>query len=135
MKKAKYLIEMPYEGGVILYNTLFGSVIKLNNDYQERFRRILAGETNGFENEISAFLGQKMIYKNERSETRDVNKSIKAQTEVLHLAILSTTACNMQCVYCFEHLKPISADENLAKGILSFISRYITTPVCQNRCQ
>ncbi|MCR4779039.1 MAG: radical SAM protein [Lachnospiraceae bacterium] len=125
MKKAKYLIEIPYENGFVLYNTLYGSVIKLNEDYYEIFKRIANGESKGLEEETEVFLKQKMLYTDIESEENDIDEFESRQGDVLQLTILTTTACNMQCVYCFERLVPINADKELAYNILTFVERVI----------
>ena len=122
MKKAKYLIEKENEDELILCNTFFGSVVSLNEEYKEYYKRLLNGDSIGIEGIKDAFLEQKLIFNSDEEENEEINKILLLQgSKSLNLTILPTTACNMKCEYCFENLRPYSAKIEIGNKICKWV--------------
>lgn len=122
MKKAKFLIEKEDKGELILCNTFFGSVVSLNEEYKEYYKRILNGDSEEIEEVKEVFLEQKLIFNSDVEENEAIDEILSFQDKKsLNLTILPTTACNMKCEYCFENLKPYSSTIETGNQICKWV--------------
>jgi len=122
MEKSKYTIEINQNGKIELINTLYGSIIELDKENLLVFNEILDNKIH--KNEIDLLLQEGIIVKSRKEEElmlKQAHDNIIKDKEILNLVIFATTACNMQCVYCFQHLHPIFPKEGNIEMIMNFI--------------
>lgn len=119
---SKYLTTLEINDSVYLLSSSTHSLISLKH---QMYNDILNLEFENFKLHeycalmIHSFITDKdetQIYKQLRHNV------IKTPRERLSLTILTTTACNARCFYCFEKgVKPQRMSENVADAIISYI--------------
>lgn len=133
MEKSKYTIEIFGDNKVELINTLYGSIVELDIESQKKYVDILEGREIGkYKEEMELLLNEGILVESQEEEEKQLEElyeRTQSDKNILQLVILTTTACNMQCIYCFEHLKPIFPQKDNIKDIMRFINdRYEQYP-------
>ena len=98
---SRHIIRVDCDDGILLYHTLTGVIVLLSSDEYNNI------ESN---NEVRELLGKNWFLipndfdeKKHSKEIRAILKSINGtSTNITNFTILSTTACNARCYYCFE---------------------------------
>lgn len=124
MNKSKYTIELCHNNSLTLVNTLYGSIVNLHDKYVDDYYSITSGSDKP---DIYTSLIEEGIIcdkDNEEVEIEELKNALLNSSNHLDLTILTTTACNMRCTYCFERLEAIMASEKISDQIMDFIERY-----------
>ena len=64
---------------MILCNTFFGSVVSLNEEYKEYYKRILNGDSEEIEEVKEVFLEQKLIFNSDVEENEAIDEILSFQ--------------------------------------------------------
>lgn len=105
MKKSMFVIEIPRDSGILLYNTLNGGLIQLDHTEMNQYIAVANGETSCNSPTISDLIKYKMLVDEDLDEYEfllDCNWQARMQEEYLRFDIAPTTTCNFACTYCFE---------------------------------
>lgn len=119
------------DNGMVLFNSYTGALTYFSEKEKEAVLSSLkrAG-TNRLENEI-----QKDLYNNGFLVSRFVDEKRRAQflhqslhrTDIMHLVILPTEACNFRCTYCYETFERGKMNRNTINGLKAFVQEKATT--------
>lgn len=122
IKKSNFNISFEKDSEHIIYNTLSGSIISLEEDKALNFFN------NNFENfskeEINSLLKMRYIFEDDELEfLKTKSDALKNEGGAnLALTIATTTACNARCFYCYEKgIKVNSLAETDIDKIIRFI--------------
>ena len=118
LRKSRFCVTLPCEGGTLLYHTLTGELRLLSRDEnEEQYRQELA---------TAWFLvppgWDEVRY---ARQLRRILAAVSMQGKKKHeFVILSTTDCNARCYYCFERgVEPKSMDTGTARAVGKYIAR------------
>lgn len=103
MKKSKYNIEHLYKNSLIIYNTLSGSVIRLDAPHSRMYNNPNAWSTD--ENFILNMKRGNFIVPDEVDELNlilNTSNSSRKKSNIGAYTIAPTLECNFCCPYCFE---------------------------------
>lgn len=121
MKKSKYNLFIKYdENNYIIFNSLYGTLGKLNNDIVNRYHNNKLNEE-----EINTLYNKKIFIADEVDEIDLINKDrisgIKDDSKKVY-RIWTTSACNARCFYCFEKgMKAETMSEETAYNVAQYI--------------
>ena len=124
MKFSKYNFVTPCEDKYLIYNFVTTSFVALDAD---QYKYMVNDNSFGDHEETLKKAG--MIVEDDFDEDKFVEGIIKRQIddskdEFDGIVILTTTACNAQCFYCYQQrLKPITMDLSTAGELTDFICR------------
>lgn len=89
----------------VIYNTFSGSIILMNNELKEKFDNLEDGKIENNDIDICNLIKQGILVDNNYDEKKliDASRIRRAFGEKsAYLRILTTTACNANCSYCYE---------------------------------
>ncbi len=126
MEGSRYNLIKQVEDGMIIYNTLSGAVIKLDKENEnlyldKKFEQIK------YLKELRDF---RIIVDNlddEEKEIIQLKNDFKNNNGILAITILTTTLCNLRCVYCFESIRHITMDEKVIQQTIKFLREYLVS--------
>ena len=124
MKFSKYNFVTPCEDKYLIYNFVTTSFVALDAD---QYKYMVADNSFGDHEETLKKAG--LIVEDDFDEDKFVEGIIKRQIddskdEFDGIVVLTTTACNAQCFYCYQQrLKPITMDLSTAGELTDFICR------------
>lgn len=132
-KLSRYNYRFPFDGGFALWNSFSGALLKLNE-------REWAALESGLVPELSPerekeWMEKGVLIPNGFDELRRLEEDVQC-AQLLYFRILTTTACNANCAYCYEKNTPLcSMDDKTAEQTARFIiDRYRSAreifPVC-----
>lgn len=106
------------------YNTLYGSIVILNDEYKKKYDELDKNICN--DNEfVNSLITQKFLISNDYDEKKivDASRYRRAYGEKsAYIRILTTTSCNARCSYCYEKgFKTEFMNMNTAEAIVKFI--------------
>lgn len=127
MKKSKYNIEHLYKNSLIMYNTLSGSVIRLDAPHSRMYNNPNAWSTD--ENFILNMKRGNFIVPDEVDELNlilNTSNNSRKKSNIGAYTIAPTLECNFRCPYCFEpsHKRNIMTDET-ANAVVEYIKKDI----------
>lgn len=120
MKKSYYNFNVKDKNNILLYNSLNGTSVILNESEFNDFNNFCLNE------ETTQTLKQLGFYvENEENELKTLftrNRMITENSKNLSLRIFTTTKCNAKCFYCYEKgAKTFDMTEKTALEVCSFI--------------
>ena len=113
------------DNGVVLFNSYNGAITHFSDEEKETVINSLKRTgTDRLENEI-----QKDLYNNGFLVSSDVDEKRRAQflhqslhrTDIMHLVLLPTEACNFRCTYCYETFERGKMDRKIINGLKAFV--------------
>ena len=111
----------------VIYNTFSGSIILIDDESKKKFDNL---EDNNIKNNskfIDDLIKQGILIDNEHDEKKLIDASRARRTfgeKAAYLRILTTTACNARCSYCYEKgFKTETMDENTTEAVIKYILR------------
>lgn len=121
---SKYNISINIGDNIWIYNTFKKSIIKLS---QQEYDQILNGDIEKISSELHKSLIQKGIVFFGENESEVLLKEYEKCVEdlKLELMIISSTACNFACGYCYENLVPKSIDKKFEIVLLKYLEKNI----------
>lgn len=131
---SKYNVVLESSCGRFIYNTYTNNLMKMSASFISCIEKIKNGDFSCLSEEEILVLRNNMVLVD--SDT-NIYRSIKLQrsisrfdTNYLALTIAPTTACNFNCVYCYEAgIAPLSANSqpNLLEDTVSFVKLFKNT--------
>ena len=131
---SKYNVVLESSCGRFIYNTYTNNLMKMSASFISCIDKIKNGDFSCLSEEEILVLRNNMVLVD--SDT-NIYRSIKLQrsisrfdTNYLALTIAPTTACNFNCVYCYEAgIAPLSANSqpNLLEDTVSFVKLFKNT--------
>jgi uncharacterized protein len=118
------------DNGLIIFNSYTGAITYFSEEEKEAVLSSLkrAG-TDILENEF-----QKDLYHNGFLVSSNVDEKRRAQflhqslhrTDIMHLVLLPTEACNFRCTYCYETFERGKMNRNTINGLKAFVQEKAT---------
>ena len=108
---------------VLIYNTLYNSMIKLTPQEFFQFKQ----QKNCEPELIRKFIECGLYVTSETDERENYRKwreEFQKRSEYLSVNITTTLKCNARCPYCYEHgVKPVDFDETKIDALINFIKQ------------
>lgn len=125
-----YVLKVEYDGDVLLYNTVTGQLIALDEEEIKvmekksiKYSPILESLVN-CHYLVSEDYDEHQMVLNLRLVLQKMNTVAKTKA-ITHYTILPTTACNARCYYCFERgTIPQTMSEQTANEVVEFIKNH-----------
>lgn len=127
-KASRYNWIVQMEEGTILYNSLLGSIMYIQ-ECSDRYQFLKDCNRVLSEEECEErFLKMGLIVPYHVDEEFELVKRYKQEVskDELFLIILPTEQCNFRCVYCYELFERTFLDEKSVKGIKEFVENNIS---------
>ena len=109
----------------VIYNTFSGSIILLDDKSKKKFDNLNDDKIENNNKFIDSLIKQGILIDNEHDEKKliDASRTRRAFGEKsAYLRILTTTACNARCHYCYEKgFKTETMSEKTAEAIAKYI--------------
>ena len=109
----------------VIFNTLSGSIITIDNKLKKEFDELIDYEINQNSEFLSSLVNQGILVNNKYDEKELIDASRARRTygeQSAYLRILTTTACNARCPYCYEKgFKVQTMDEKTADKLIEYI--------------
>ena len=131
LKPSKFIIPVELDGKIALFQTLTSSVVRMNNDFYNKFfvNRTYCGD----EDELIALKRMGYFVDDDCDEVYKLSVIRKqhqySKNGISNAVIAVTTDCNARCYYCYENgieRAPMSMDT--AAGVVDFLDKN-----CKNR--
>ena len=129
MKISSYNVFFPFEDKYILFNSLRGSILVIDNEVKTLLEK---GDISSLDEELlKAFISNGLIIEDQLDE-QDVYKLMyeqsKYNTASAMLHVITTYQCNLACIYCYEgkgELEHKSMDEKTVHCAIEFIKNSV----------
>ena len=109
----------------VIYNTFNGSIVLLDEKSKNKFDKLNDNNISNKGTFIKNLIGQGIIIDNKYDEKKMIDASRARRTygeKSAYLRILTTTACNARCSYCYEKgFKTETMNEKTADALISYI--------------
>lgn len=107
MKESLFNIKLEKDGKYIIYNSLSSGMLSLDENYKQKFLKLLKNnfESNDYEDLKKELIKGNMIINDSEDEVSRLklyNNAYKFDSSVLSLTIAPTMKCNFNCIYCYE---------------------------------
>ena len=109
----------------VIFNTFTGSIIMLDNESMEKYN---SWEDNTIDNDCElaeGLIGQGILVDNNHDEKKLIDASRARRTygeRAAYLRVLTTTACNARCSYCYEKgFKTETMSDQTADRLVDYI--------------
>ena len=129
MKASRFniLVDSPKKGGIVLYNSLYGSLSVWNEKEAIDLKAILANPAHADRNvEVANLLKtQKNLIPDSVDEVSLIEHRKRcgiADRNRLDLIIMPTLDCNFACVYCYEKRSPEKMQDSTELAIRNWLS-------------
>jgi uncharacterized protein len=119
------------DNGVVLYNSYTGAITYFSEEEkQEVLPSLKRAGTDTLENEI-----QEALYNNGFLVSSTVDEKKRAQflhqsqhrTDMMHLVLMPTEACNFRCTYCYETFERGNMNQKIINGLKTFVQEKAAT--------
>lgn len=119
------------DNGLVLFNSYTGAIAHFpDTEKQTVLSALKRAGTNQLENEI-----QEDLYNNGFLISSSVDEKRRAQflhqslhrTDMMHLILMPTEACNFRCTYCYESFKRVNMNRKIRNGLKSFVQQKAAT--------
>lgn len=132
IKASDYNVVAQHSDGFVIYNQISGSLVLLDNEQYESFRRLKKGQKQDSEIEEQFLTAGLFIEQDadEREMMARVWNEKKHRTLFKQLTIAPTDRCNLGCVYCYEDKEQwISMSEETQEKTKQFVDEFLrSTP-------
>jgi uncharacterized protein len=131
MRSSKYNICLPYEGKFIIFNGVTKRFFQVSRQNKDAFLQILSLPDN-FVGKYDSFLKQMtddgFIVENSDNELEMIKLQYNSMkdSQIYHLMILPTYACNVSCWYCTQHHRNMHLSDSDVELIKKHIVCYMT---------
>lgn len=118
------------DNGVVLFNSYTGAITYFSDkEKQAVISSLKRSGTDCLENEI-----QKDLYTNGFLVSSSVDEMRRAQflhqslhrTDIMHLVLMPTEACNFRCTYCYETFERGKMNRKIVNGLKAFVQEKAT---------
>ena len=118
------------EDGLILFNSYTGALADFSTDEKEEVMGYLKNQP-GIEGSPvkEALINHGFLVKDgtdEKKRAEFLHQSLH-RTDMLHLILMPTEACNFRCTYCYESFVRGRMDENTVSGVKALVRERIKT--------
>lgn len=127
MKASHYNVFFPFDGKYVLFNTLEGSIFIVDSKTKDSLEK---NELSSLNKEFTRLLIKNGIVVedelNEQEAYRLLFERSKYVTPLTSVDVVTTYACNLACIYCYEgkgELENKSMDEKTVKCAIKFIQK------------
>lgn len=102
------LNDEPHPGEALIFNTLHEALFVLEPDYRQSLERLAAGAElcPADHQRLAEMAGEGFVAASAGAERDQVihhlERAAHGHPEILAAKVLTTMACNLDCVYCFE---------------------------------
>lgn len=118
------------DNGIILFNSYNGAIVQFS---EEEKGRVLATLKRAGTNELATDV-QKDLYENGFLVSNQVDENRRAQflhqslhrTDVMHLVLMPTEACNFRCTYCYESFARGKMNRDTIDGLKALVDAKAT---------
>ncbi len=126
------LNDEPHPGEALIFNTLHGALFVLEPDYRQSLERLAAGAElcPADHQRLAEMAGEGFVAASAGAERDQVihhlERAAHGHPEILAAKVLTTMACNLDCVYCFEtqmDRAPRLGPEDAARVVARLIAR------------
>ena len=122
-KKSQFNVEIPTIGGLLIFNSYSGKVIKFTDIESILW---LSDDYVNLSDVLSYLLENHFLIDstvNEIDKLLEESRYISAESNTSHFRILTTTCCNANCEYCYEKgVTPQTLSIHTADEIVSYIT-------------
>lgn len=109
----------------VIYNTFSGSIILIDEKLKKKFDNLEDGKIQNDDDDINNLINQGILVDNNHDEKKlvDASRTRRAFDEKsAYLRILTTTACNARCPYCYEKgFKTQTMNDETADAVIKYI--------------
>ena len=109
----------------VIYNTFSGAIILINNKTKRKYDNLNDNEIKNTNEFINNLIKQGILIDNNYDEKKLVDASRTRRVfgeKYAYLRILTTTACNARCSYCYENgFKVETMSEETADSLIKYI--------------
>lgn len=118
------------DNGVVLFNSYTGAIAHFSeNEKQTILPSLKRSGINSLENDI-----HNNLFQNGFLVTSNVDESKRAQflhqslhrTDIMHLVLMPTEACNFRCTYCYETFERGKMSRKVINGLKAFVQEKAT---------
>lgn len=133
MQRSKYNILIPHKNAIIVYNTLWNTMIAIKKEKLTEWglnESIPFVESKISPNVINILVGKKMIIDDSVNELSFIKSKLNEtnnDNSKITIIIIPTLGCNFNCWYCYEdHSKPSFMNDTDNIRIIALIKRIIS---------
>ena len=126
----KYVLRVDYEGKVLLHNVVTGQLVVLDPDEAEALNKTPIANSLVIEQMVTKHYLVPEEY-DEHQQVVNLRTIVRTLYEaesphdITTYTILTTTACNARCYYCFEHgAKIVTMSEETANNVIQYIVKH-----------
>jgi uncharacterized protein len=133
MELSRYVVSVkdhPEKGVTLLFNVFNGKAITLPNNHFAEIEKMREDTPLWLKtkNSLAGFVKNNFLVKSKDIEEKETIKKLDAMTvgkKKLSVSLLTTTDCNMYCLYCHEGLrkKKLYLTSQIAENVANFIMR------------
>ena len=109
----------------VIYNTFSGAIVLMDDENKSKFDLLSDDKITVKNSFVESLAGQGILVDNKYDEKELVDASRARRTygeKSAYLRILTTTACNARCPYCYEKgFKAETMDEKTARAVVEYI--------------
>lgn len=105
MKQSNYNLHKREKEAHIIYNTMSGGVLSLNNEYSKKFDEVIKNESDEYSDLIDELKKGQMLIQSNIDEFKYLKYAFnenRFNNKILSLTIAPTLDCNFRCPYCYE---------------------------------
>lgn len=113
-------------GEVIIYNSYTGAVISVDEREKMEVLRVLRTGTDNEQSNVCQTLIQCGFLVPEQTDEKRRAQLLHAsmhRTDVMHLIILPTEACNFRCTYCYQDFSRGQMKREIVEGLKRFLEQ------------
>jgi len=137
MKPSRFNVTIPLEDGMsLIFNTFSDSRVVVNRSVLEAIERCGCPEslTDEQKSRLDDLKGLGIVLDDASDEDRQLEywfQRIKFDSDTVNATVLTTMACNMDCVYCFE--QGVDSIRSMDKSMVSQVCSWILERVAEAR--
>jgi len=116
------------EGKTILYNSLSGTIIRFDNQYDNVLNEILNKNQYDDSEICKQLIAAKILIPFDFNESDYINKlrdDLINNNETLDILIYPTESCNLRCRYCWENFKKNDMERQIEESVIAFLEKHV----------
>ncbi|WGS64346.1 radical SAM/SPASM domain-containing protein [Marinitoga aeolica] len=134
MRKSKYTIYKKIDNKIILFNTLYQSLVIFDNYHEKKLMKILSSPNDSLKNFNQEFynvlIENKFLIEDDIDELDLLRKYYESFiNENLIIKIFLTHYCNFNCSYCYQNHQRIHISDIYENAIINFIKNKINSNI------